>query len=383
MPRLVEPAFADEGTAASTALSRFNAVKRVGDVIAVLLTLPLSGFAMIVIGLVIRVLDGPEPVFRQEREGLRGTSFHALKFRTMSQARDGSGELLPDRQRLTTVGRLLRRSSLDELPQLLNVLKGDMSLVGPRPLYTRYSSCYTDRERQRQLVRPGITGLAQTSGRNGVGWTQRLELDVRYVEHHSFHLDLVILARTVRKAVMGEGIDIIAGDSGDPLDVERSYPRVESMALRRLYRGDLERRVLWLSDDRTRRYMTVQGEVTVSSTAEWYDRVRVDDRRKDFVAYDRRTGQVLAMAGLTGLEGGSTEYYIFVDPDCTGRGIGGVTTDLVIRWASRSHFADRLWLAVAADNTRALKVYERCGFQATSHEGSERLVMTHDIGRLR
>ena len=383
MPRLVESAFAGEVTAEATTLSRFNAVKRIGDVIAVLITLPLSGFAMILIGLVIRVLDGPEPLFRQEREGLRGKSFQALKFRTMSQARDGSGELLPDRQRLTRVGGILRRSSLDELPQLLNVLKGDMALVGPRPLYTRYSSCYTTRERQRKLVRPGITGLAQTSGRNGVGWTQRLELDVQYVEHHSFLLDLVILVGTVRKAVMGEGIDIIAGDSGDPLDVERSYPRVETTALRRLYRGDLETRVLWLSDQRTRRYMTLKGEVTLRSTAEWYDRVRIDERRKDFVAYVPRTGQVLAMAGLTGLEGGSAEYYIFVDPDGTGRGIGTVTTDLVVEWARRSHFAERVWLAVAASNTRALKTYERCGFRATSDEGSERLVMTHDMGRLR
>ena len=231
---------------------------------------------------------------------------------------------------------MLRRFSLDELPQLLNVLKGDMSLVGPRPLYPRYSRFYTDRERCRQLVRPGITGLAQTSGRNGVGWTQRLELDAQYVDQHSLRLDVALLARTVGKAVTGAGIDIIAGDSGDPLDVERSYPQVGSIALRRLYRGDLNTRVQWLSDDSTRRHMSLVGEVRIGPTAEWYERVRVDERRKDFVAYDRDTGQVLAMAGLTGLHERAAEYYVFVDPDCTSRGIGSVTTDLVITWVTRS-----------------------------------------------
>ena len=278
---------------------------------------------------------------------------------------------------------MLRRFSLDELPQLLNVLKGDMSLVGPRPLYTRYSRFYTESERRRQLVRPGITGLAQTSGRNGVGWTQRLALDTRYVEQHSLRLDVALLARTVGKAVTGAGIDIIAGDSGDPLDVERSYPHMGSIALRRLYRGDLDTRVRWLSDDGTRRHMSLVGEVRIGPTAQWYERVCIDERRRDFVAYDRATGQVLAMAGLTGLHEGDAEYYVFVDPECTGRGIGSVTTDLVMTWATRSRFTERIWLSVEASNVRAVRIYDRRGFQVSSAAGDERLVMTREIASAR
>jgi lipopolysaccharide/colanic/teichoic acid biosynthesis glycosyltransferase len=149
---------------------------------------------------------GPPVFFVQDRPGFRERPFRLIKFRTMTNARNASGSLLPDEQRLTSFGRALRSTSLDELPELWNVLRGDMSLVGPRPLLTRYLPRYSDRHRRRHEVRPGITGLAQVSGRNAITWTQKLDLDVEYVDSCSLVLDGHILWRTLRSVIRREGI---------------------------------------------------------------------------------------------------------------------------------------------------------------------------------
>jgi lipopolysaccharide/colanic/teichoic acid biosynthesis glycosyltransferase len=146
------------------------------------------------------------PIFAQPRAGVNERTFTLYKFRTMSEARDATGSLLPDEHRLTALGRRLRETSLDELPQLWNVLKGDMSLVGPRPLMAKYLSRYTDRQRRRHEVRPGITGWAQIRGRNTLTWEQKFELDVWYVDNQSIWLDLKILAITARKVLRPAGI---------------------------------------------------------------------------------------------------------------------------------------------------------------------------------
>ena len=144
--------------------------------------------------------------FRQTRAGLHGAPFSIIKFRTMTDARGPDGELLPDDVRLTKFGKWLRSTSLDELPELLNVLKGEMSLVGPRPLHLRYVPRYNPRQARRHDVRPGITGLAQVRGRNAIGWPERLELDVHYTERVSVRLDLQILLETIVVTLRREGI---------------------------------------------------------------------------------------------------------------------------------------------------------------------------------
>jgi lipopolysaccharide/colanic/teichoic acid biosynthesis glycosyltransferase len=169
---------------------------------ALLLLAPVMG----VVALLVRRRLGAPVLFRQERPGLRGVPFKILKFRTLTDARDEHGEWLPDEQRTTPFGQWLRRTSLDELPELLNVLKGEMSLVGPRPLLMRYLPRYTPEQRRRHDVPPGITGLAQVSGRNNLSWEEKFALDVEYVDGHSRWLDLQILARTVRAVVGGDGV---------------------------------------------------------------------------------------------------------------------------------------------------------------------------------
>lgn len=180
--------------------------KRVLDVIsAVLLLIALSPL-LLVAALLVRIGIGTPVLFRQQRPGRGGAPFVLLKFRTMSEQRNADGVLLPDHDRLGRLGRLLRSLSVDELPELWNVIKGDMSLVGPRPLLMEYLSLYSQEQARRHEVRPGITGWAQVNGRNESTWERRFALDVWYVDHVALALDLRILLKTVAGVVMRDGI---------------------------------------------------------------------------------------------------------------------------------------------------------------------------------
>ncbi|TWJ93436.1 putative sugar transferase EpsL [Bacillus licheniformis] len=173
--------------------------------LSVILLVALSP-AMILTTCLIRWKIGSPVLFRQTRPGLNGEPFTLYKFRTMTDERDAAGNLLSDEKRLTKTGRLIRKTSLDELPQLINVIKGDLSLVGPRPLLMEYIPLYTKRQWRRHEVKPGITGWAQINGRNKVTWEEKFELDVWYVDHRSFLLDLKILLLTVVKVLKSEGV---------------------------------------------------------------------------------------------------------------------------------------------------------------------------------
>lgn len=149
---------------------------------------------------------GAGAFFLQDRPGKKGKIFKVIKFKTMTDERDTDGNLLPDEKRLTKVGKFIRSTSIDELPQLINVLKGDMALIGPRPLLVQYLPLYSKEQTRRHEVRPGITGWAQVNGRNAISWTKKFELDVWYVEHCSFRLDMKILFLTIKKVFVREGI---------------------------------------------------------------------------------------------------------------------------------------------------------------------------------
>lgn len=187
-------------------LDQQRKIKRAIDVVVSATGLMVTGPAILGAAAVVRARLGAPVFFRQERPGLHGKPFHIWKFRTMTDERGPDGQLLPDERRLTRVGRFLRSSSIDELPQLLNVLKGEMSLVGPRPLLMRYLSRYTSRQARRHDVPPGITGLTQVRGRNSLSWEEKFELDVKYVENWSLWLDLKILGETALRVVDRRGI---------------------------------------------------------------------------------------------------------------------------------------------------------------------------------
>ena len=182
-------------------------LKRLVDIAVSALALVLLMPALLLIWILIRRRMGSPVIFRQQRGGLGNRPFVFYKFRTMTDARDSRGEMLPDHIRLTTLGRWLRDSSLDELPQLWNVLKGDMSLIGPRPLLADYLNFYDQGQRRRHEVRPGVTGWAQVNGRNALSWPEKFELDIWYVDHCSLYLDVAIMWRTLRVALGRRGID--------------------------------------------------------------------------------------------------------------------------------------------------------------------------------
>lgn len=182
-----------------------RALKRALDVVVSAVALVLLSPVLVAVAVLVW-LEGRPILFRQQRPGYKGVPFSALKFRSMTDQRDEQGRLLPDGARITRLGAFLRRSSLDELPQFWNVLRGDMSLVGPRPLLMQYLDRYTPEQARRHSVPPGITGWTQVNGRNDLAWEQKLALDVWYVDHWSLWLDFRILAITVWKVLKGEGI---------------------------------------------------------------------------------------------------------------------------------------------------------------------------------
>lgn len=178
-------------------------IKRSIDFLLALIGIILASPILLIVAILVKTKLGSPILFRQQRVGLNGEIFEMVKFRTMKDATDSEGNPLPDEERLTQFGQLLRKTSLDELPELWNVLKGEMSLVGPRPLLVEYLPLYSKEQMKRHHVRPGITGYAQVNGRNNISWTKKFELDVYYVENFSLWLDIKILFQTVAK-VLGQ-----------------------------------------------------------------------------------------------------------------------------------------------------------------------------------
>lgn len=176
-------------------------IKRGFDFVISLVGLIIASPILLMVAILVRLNLGAPILFRQPRAGLNGEIFEMVKFRTMKDAQDAKGNPLPDEERLTKFGQFLRKSSLDELPELFNVLKGDMSLVGPRPLLVEYLPLYSKEQMRRHEVRPGITGYAQVNGRNNISWAKKFELDVYYVKNYSLGLDLKILVQTVGKVL--------------------------------------------------------------------------------------------------------------------------------------------------------------------------------------
>jgi lipopolysaccharide/colanic/teichoic acid biosynthesis glycosyltransferase len=195
------------------------AVKRAVDVVVAVLALALASPVLLVAGVLVRLNLGSPVLFVQDRTGRLLKPFRLFKLRTLTDARDCAGGLLADRERASRLGRYLRRLSVDELPQLINVIRGEMSLIGPRPLLPRYDQWYAEGELLRFAMRPGITGLAQVAGRNAVGWDRRLALDARYVAEWSLWLDAKIMLRTVGRVLAASGV--AADPAGQMLDLDQ------------------------------------------------------------------------------------------------------------------------------------------------------------------
>lgn len=196
--------------------------KRLFDLVLSTIALLLIGWLILLIALFLHFVNkGAGAFFTQDRPGKDEKIFKVIKFKTMTDERDADGNLLPDAQRLTKVGAVVRKLSIDELPQLINVFKGDMAFIGPRPLLPEYLPWYTERERLRHTVRPGMSGWAQVNGRNNLTWDAKLELDAYYVEHLSLAMDINVILKTIVNVLGGKDVVVVPGSIGGKLDVER------------------------------------------------------------------------------------------------------------------------------------------------------------------
>lgn len=196
-------------------------IKRLLDIIFSLLLIVLLSPLLVVLAILVRAKLGSPVIFHQDRPGKNGVVFHLCKFRSMTDARDAEGNLLPDEERLLHFGRVLRSTSLDELPEFFNILKGDMSFVGPRPLLVRYLPYYTEEEMHRHDVRPGLTGLAQIHGRNALNWEDRFRYDLEYVHHLTFGMDAHIVGATFGKVLHHSGVQSGSAQTVPDFDVYR------------------------------------------------------------------------------------------------------------------------------------------------------------------
>lgn len=344
-------------------------VKRIGDTALVLAVSPLAVLTAGLTAAATALFLGRPIIFKQTRVGLGEKPFTLFKFRSMLAEEDKHGRQLSPTERLTKFGRFLRKSSLDEVPQLWNVLKGDMSLVGPRPLFPEYLPHYYDSERVRHAVRPGITGLAQTSGRNSLTWDERLALDAEYAGSLSAAEDLRILWATVRSLLRPTGANPNISAEGEYLSVARSYPRSGGYRLRRFEAFDIPTRVKWLNDPRVHKYMKVTPPFTEENTEKWLIAARRNPLRGDYAVVDESTDPLVAIVGWRLHEGEELpRLYIAVDPDRKGQGIGSAAMGLLLKYVEENTPYPGLQSHMYVENTATVRLHEKYGFEKVADD---------------
>jgi len=337
--------------------------KRSFDVLAAVIGIVALSPVLGVVALLVRWKLGPPVIFHQMRPGLHAKPFNLYKFRTMLPVDERLNQITNE-QRMTPFGKKLRALSLDELPSLWCVLKGDMSIIGPRPLRMEYLQRYNERQARRHEVKPGITGLAQVSGRNALPWEDRLELDVQYVEQRSWQLDLQVLCTTFstlirRDGITGDGLEAMSAFMGSEVDNE--------VTLVDLTEAHLQLRTDWLSDPIIREGVSISFEPDLASMHAWFARVKADRTRRDWVAMDA-SGAPLGMVGLHGVGTSALELYIYLNPMLIGQGFGSKVMAALEKRAL-SLGAHELILETQTSNARALRFYSRLGFREFDRNG--------------
>lgn len=293
---------------------RVAAVKRLLDTSAVVAASPLLLMVATPVALTVRLSLGKPVIYKQTRIGRYGKPFTLYKFRSMRDEKGSDGEYRTREERHTKIGDLLRKSSLDELPQLVNVLVGDMALVGPRPLLPEYLPFYSSKERLRHAVRPGVTGASQVTGRNDLGWDSRLATDVEYVERVSILRDVAILWDTAKRVLVRSGVESDPSRVGERLDSFRSYPRDDHYSLRRLLHSDLPVLNMALGEGPTRSEASLPFDEGTDLSA-WLTDARSNRGQAHLVMYELQTGEPVAvLGGALGLDTDASHWYIVRTP---------------------------------------------------------------------
>lgn len=349
--------------------------KRAADLVVASLAMVALAPVTVAVALAVRLRLGAPVVFSQVRPGQHGVPFKLYKFRSMLNVDEDAG-LVTNEQRMTSFGRRLRASSLDELPSLWNVVKGEMSLVGPRPLRMEYLPRYDRRQVRRHEVRPGVTGLAQVSGRNALSWADRLELDVQYVESRTMRMDVAIVRSTIgdvlrRQGVQGDGLSAMSAFMGTADD--------SGLTETPLAERWLPLRVAWLSDPAVSRGVTLTFAPDIDATRRWWAVVAQDSTRRDWVYLDP-SGDPVAMCGFAGVGGCDLSLYLYVDPGRHGQGYGRrALHKMIVR--AESLGARRLRLEVKSANGPAVALYRGMGFTPEGAASSpEKIAMVRLLG---
>lgn len=333
----------------------YDRMKRAMDVALATAGLVITAPVQIVVAGVVASSLGRPILFKQMRPGLNGRPFELFKFRTMLSIDPERGRVTNE-ERITRTGKALRSLSLDELPSLFNVLRGDLSLVGPRPLRMSYLPRYSRIHGRRHSVRPGLTGLAQVEGRNALGWNERLDLDVEYVDNMSFSLDVRILLRTIRVVLSRSGI----AEEGT-VAMSEFFGSGERLICRPLAVEDLSVRVEWLNHPNIRNGVSISFTADQESMKHWFDRVQLSVDRRDYVCVNTKS-QIVSMFGLVEMTETRASLYVYVGPDFQGCGIGRLTLVHLLKEASDLSL-DELNLEVKTENLPAIRLYENFGFK--------------------
>lgn len=350
----------------TTQIRYYDQLKRgldiLGSGIGLVVLAPIIG----VVGAAVRVKLGSPVVFKQRRPGRGGKIFTLYKFRSMLDVDTSQGKLTNE-QRITSFGRKIRALSLDELPSLVNVLRGDMSLVGPRPLREEYLAHYSSRQARRHDVSPGVTGLAQVRGRNALSWEKRFDLDVEYVDARSIKLDLQILLETLLQVFRRSGIE---GDGMATMSAFVGTAPVDELTEEPLSEEWLPTRVQWLDDPKIRKGISISFKPNIEDTSRWFDSARKNPARRDWV-YLNEAGEPVAMAGLDGVGTPDLILYIYVGSAMHGNGYGSMVMPRLI-YRAKTYGGYRLHLDVKKSNAVAIHMYEKFGFvRIYAPEGSD------------
>lgn len=336
-------------------------IKRLLDILFSVILLILIGWLILVLVILVKIKLGSPVIFKQSRPGKDGKVFNIYKFRTMTNELDEDGNLLPDDMRLISFGKFLRSTSMDELPELWNILIGEMSFVGPRPLLTEYIPYYKEDERVRHSVRPGLTGWAQVNGRNASGWDQRLEQDIYYVNNISLVLDIKILFKTVYKVLKRSDILVGKEIKAGKLYDRRALRKSGNLRLRKFTEYDVKNKVKWINDEKNNKYLHYDLPLKEDKTLMWYKKVKNSTDRLDcIIEYDFNP---VGLIGLLDIKNKRAEYYVTLGEDkYKGKKIAKKSSLLLFDYANKEFGIEEIYAYTEVDNLAAQKLFDSVGF---------------------
>lgn len=333
-------------------------------ILSLLAVIVLSPFFLLFTPIVAIAMKG-NPFFVQPRPGKNGKIFKMIKYRTMTNAKDENGNLLPDADRLTGFGKMMRKLSIDELPEIFNILAGQMSIVGPRPLLVRYLPYYTEEEMHRHDVRPGLTGLAQISGRNAMTWADKFDKDLEYVHNVSFILDVKIIIKTILIVIKREGVlQQGAVNMSRPFDIERKFYTLmedEEIKIREFTLEDVAKKVEWINNDENNSYLHYDLPLDYDKTVNWFKN-KSKNRIDAIIEY---RGIPVGLIGLLDL-GGTPEFYIVIgENEAKHKGVAYRASMMFLSAIKVSYNFNLIVLYTEENNISAQKLFEKLGFEKT------------------